>query len=184
MGLLWETANSSVLLKPKVLKGSHQLKILYYVDLLEFVNLCSREQREESKTRRWLILLCRYLQDFSVYPPFCSSLAFLSSYLLGKLFWEKAGEETFPFGWNHYHLISTCYLGGVFFGEGGSVVGLPFLLFVSRRRTESSFIYPSKDLCIVENPNNSSWLLQDRRRLFTGSIRSSGETAYRHCLFS
>lgn len=116
MGLLWETANSSVLLKPKVLKGSHQLKILYYVDLLEFVNLCSREQREESKTRRWLILLCRYLQDFSVYPPFCSSLAFLSSYLLGKLFWEKAGEETFPFGWNHYHLNLLSWR-GVFWGR-------------------------------------------------------------------
>lgn len=116
-------------------------------------------------------------------PPFCS-LACLSSYLLGKLFSEKAAEEKFPFRWNHYHLISTCYFGGVVFGGGGRIVGFSLLTLCCKERTYSSCIYPRIDQCIVENPNNSPWLLQDRRRLFTGSIKSRGETAYIHCLFS
>ena len=120
--------------------------------------------------------------DIYIYTHFSAVLwlGYNLLYLLGKLFsLEKAEGEKSPIRWNDYYFTSSWH---DFFKKIWK--GCFSLLFIERKRQESSPVYLSKDPHRVENPNNFLWLWKDGRKLSTGNIRSSGKIISIHCLFS
>lgn len=80
----------------EILKDCHQLKRLYYVELLEFSKWCDEEQNkeEEELLEAGLSCVCSYVQNFSLYT-FCSLARLSSICLKNNSFWEKQGEKYF-----------------------------------------------------------------------------------------
>lgn len=58
----------------EILKDCHQLKSLYYMELLEFSKWCGGEQNKgKEELEAGLSCLCRYVQNFSTYTFLFSS---------------------------------------------------------------------------------------------------------------